>query len=97
MNFVALETEVVERWREARVDEYGNALEPIVADELHAFPCRHCLRDAEIGEPMLLVSHSPFALPGPFKEVGPLFVHANGCARLALCCSCTSAAGCSAW
>src|SRR6478672_10971607 len=81
MNIVALETEVVERWRAARIDEYGNALTPIVADEPHAFPCRHCLRDAEPGEPMLLASHIPFALAGPYKEVGPVFVHAERCAR----------------
>jgi uncharacterized protein DUF1203 len=80
-NIVALPTEIVERWRARGVDEYGNALEPIVADRPAAFPCRHCLRDAEPGEAMLLASHSPFTLPGPYKEVGPLFVHASPCPR----------------
>ncbi len=83
MHIIPLATEVVERWRERRVDEQGNGLEPIVADEPAAFPCRHCLRDAEPGEEMLLVSHSPFAQPGPYKETGPLFVHARPCARFA--------------
>src|SRR3954465_7819137 len=83
MHIVALPTEVVERWRTRRVDESGNALTPIVSDAPAAFPCRHCLRDAEPGEPMLLASHSPFALPGPYKEVGPVFVHAAPCARFA--------------
>jgi hypothetical protein len=81
MHIIPLATEVVERWRSRGVDEYGNTLTPIVADEPGAFPCRHCLRDAAVGEPMLLVSHSPFALPGPYKEVGPVFVHAEACAR----------------
>jgi hypothetical protein len=83
MHIVALPTEVVERWRTRRVDESGNTLIPIVADAPAAFPCRHCLRDAEPGEPMLVASHSPFALPGPYKEVGPVFVHAEPCARFA--------------
>lgn len=80
-NIVALPSEVAERWRLAAVDEYGNALDPIVADKPAAFPCRHCLRDAEPGEAMLLASHSPFALPGPYREVGPVFVHAASCPR----------------
>jgi hypothetical protein len=83
MHIIPLATEVVERWRNSGVDEYGNTLNPIVADAPAAFPCRHCLRDAEPGEPMLLASHSPFALPGPYKEVGPVFVHAEACARFA--------------
>jgi hypothetical protein len=76
---VPLPTEVAERWRATGSDDYGNPLAPIVADAPNAFPCRHCLRDAEPGEPMLLASHSPFALPGPYKEVGPVFVHARAC------------------
>lgn len=81
MHIIALATEVAERWRQRGVDEHGNPLTPIVADKPAAFPCRHCLRDAEPGEPMLLASHSPFALAGPFKEVGPVFVHAEPCTR----------------
>lgn len=81
MHIIPLATELVERWRERRVDDYGNALAPIVADKPAAFPCRHCLRDAEPGDEMLLASHSPFAQPGPYKETGPLFVHARPCAR----------------
>jgi hypothetical protein len=83
MHIIALATEVAERWRREGVDDHGNRLTPIVADEPASFPCRHCLRDAEPGEPMLLASHSPFALPGPYKEVGPIFVHADACARFA--------------
>lgn len=83
MHIIALATEVAERWRRTGVDEHGNRLTPIVADKPAAFPCRHCLRDAEPGEAMLLASHSPFAQPGPYKEVGPVFVHARACARFA--------------
>jgi hypothetical protein len=78
---VPLDTDLVDRWRTAGADDYGNPLTPVVADKPAAFPCRHCLRDAEPGEPLLLASHSPFALPGPYKEVGPVFVHAERCER----------------
>ncbi len=81
MTIIALPTDVVERWRTAGVDEQGNRLTPIVADRPAAFPCRHCLRDAEPGEALLLASYSPFALHGPYKEIGPVFVHARPCAR----------------
>jgi hypothetical protein len=81
MNIIALATEIADGWRRAGVDAYGNVLAPIVVDRPHAFPCRHCLRDGEPGESMLLASHSPFALPGPYKEVGPVFVHARPCER----------------
>lgn len=83
MHIIPLATEVVERWRQRRVDDEGNRLEPIVADKPAAFPCRHCLRDAEPGEEMLLASHSPFAQAGPYKERGPVFVHARACERFA--------------
>jgi len=81
MHIVSLPSELVDRWRRDGVDDYGNRLRPAIADAPHAFPCRHCLRDAEPGEPMLLASHSPFDQPGPYKEVGPVFVHAQACAR----------------
>jgi len=80
-HILALPTDVVERWRSAGVDEYGNRLTPIVADRPAAFPCRHCLQDAEPGEKLLLAGHSPFAQAGPYKEVGPVFVHAEPCTR----------------
>jgi Protein of unknown function (DUF1203) len=80
-HIITLPTDVADRWRTAKIDDYGNPLAPIVADKPAAFPCRHCLRDAEPGELLLLASHSPFAQPGPYKEVGPVFVHASRCER----------------
>ena len=55
--------------------------ERVIADEPHSFPCRHCLSDAIPGEGLVLASHSPFDQPGPYREVGPVFVHAEPCAR----------------
>ncbi len=67
--------------RTRRADEHGNAaLEAIIADSHPGYPCRVCLRDAQVGEPMLLFSYSPFERPRPYQSVGPIFVHAEACA-----------------
>ncbi len=50
-------------------------------------PLRCCLRPAEPGERIALVSYAPLrrwaretgARPGPYDEVGPVFVHAGRC------------------
>lgn len=78
---IPLDTSVAEGLRARRADAEGNALQPQVADEPNAFPCRHCLRDAEPGEPMLLASYSPFQTQNTYREIGPVFVHADRCAR----------------
>lgn len=40
-------------------------------------PCRDVLRRARPGEDLILASHSAFAMPGPYKEYGPIFVLAE--------------------
>jgi len=42
-------------------------------------PCRRCLRNAEIGEALVLVPYNPFTLESPYAGEGPVFVHADGC------------------
>jgi|SRR5579862_1442510 len=82
MSFVvtALASEVARDARSASRDEHGNVLS---AEIQHAGgnPCRHCLRRADAGERLVLFSYSPFAVRNPYKEVGPVFVHADGCER----------------
>jgi len=50
-----------------------------VADEKPSFPCRQCLRDAEIGEELLLVSHDPFRVDSPYRSASPIFLHRRPC------------------
>jgi hypothetical protein len=70
-----------------------SGLDPATADELRArggigyvtdehpgFPCRQCLRDAEIGEEMILVSHDPFTASSPYRSASPIFLHRSPCA-----------------
>ncbi len=78
---VALDLAVAEQLRATRADEYGNvALREVTADATPGYPCRVCLRDAAIGEKMLLFSYSPFPQPHPYRTVGPIYVHAQACA-----------------
>jgi hypothetical protein len=50
-----------------------------VADEKPGFPCRQCLRDAEIGDELLLVSFDPFTLDSPYRSASPIFLHRQPC------------------
>ena len=50
-----------------------------VADEKPGFPCRQCLRDAEIGEELLLVSYDPFTVDSPYRSASPIFLHREPC------------------
>jgi hypothetical protein len=50
-----------------------------VADEKPGFPCRQCLRDAEIGDEMMLVSYDPFEGSSPYRCASPIFIHRFGC------------------
>jgi hypothetical protein len=59
----------------------------IMIDESGGSPLRCCLRDARPGEKIALVSYAPLrrwaaesgADPGPYEELGPVFVHPEQC------------------
>ena len=51
-----------------------------VADSKPGYPCRQCLRDAELGDEMLLVSYDPFAATSPYRCASPIFIHSTSCA-----------------
>jgi Protein of unknown function (DUF1203) len=54
-----------------------------VADEHPGYPCRQCLKDAEIGEELLLVSFDPFTIDSPYRSASPIFLHRAPCVPLA--------------
>lgn len=50
-------------------------------DDAHGYPCRRCLRDAEPGETVVLLSYDPFLESGsPYRQPGPIYVHDRPCA-----------------
>lgn len=55
-----------------------------VADESPGYPCRACLRDAAVGEELVLVSHDPFAgwdaaESSPYRSASPIYLHRRDC------------------
>ena len=56
----------------------------VTADESPGYPCRACLRDAALGEELVLVSHDPFAgwsagETSPYRSTSPIFLHRREC------------------
>ena len=77
---VPMPTETAMRFRATMRDDAGNAIIRRTVTEPGA-PCRHCLREAELGEEVLLGSYN---LPGPrgiYWTPSPIFVHAHDCER----------------
>lgn len=50
-----------------------------VADDHPGYPCRQCLRDAEVGEELILGSHDPFTVDTPYRSASPIFLHREPC------------------
>jgi Protein of unknown function (DUF1203) len=64
-------------------DQLRKQRDPIVyvADDFPGYPCRECLRDAAIGEELILVSHDAFEKRSPYRSSSPIFIHRVSCAR----------------
>jgi hypothetical protein len=80
----AIDAKVVRQLLEA--DDAGNPPRLLTDDEGGA-PLRCCLRPARPGEPVALVAYAALrrwaretgAEPGPYDEVGPVFIHPEPC------------------
>jgi hypothetical protein len=75
----ALDPARLDAVRRAGVDEHGNAFTPYPASG-SGEPLRCCLRFAHAGEPIALISWAPFTEVSPWREVGPVYIHAERCA-----------------
>jgi hypothetical protein len=64
--------------RRAGDDGHGNAFVPFAATG-DGEPLRCCLRHARAGESIALISFAPFEQVSPWREVGPVYVHAEAC------------------
>lgn len=79
-----IEPDVLDQLRER--DDAGNPPRLLV-DEEGGSPLRCCLRPIRPGEKVALVSYAPLrrwaartgAEPGPYDEVGPVFIHPEPC------------------
>ena len=64
--------------RTTGADGHGNRLHPFAASG-QGEPLRCCLRYAEPGEQITLISYAPFEHPSVWREVGPVYIHAAQC------------------
>ncbi|GAB6902435.1 hypothetical protein JCM9957A_55260 [Kineosporia succinea] len=77
LHVAAIDPRRLDAVRASGEDGHGNRLESFAAggDE----PLRCCLRSAEAGEPISLISYAPFDHPSVWTEVGPVYVHTGRC------------------
>jgi hypothetical protein len=64
--------------RTTGTDGHGNQFRPFAATG-RGEPLRCCLRYAEPGEQITLISYAPFDHPSVWTEVGPVYIHAARC------------------
>jgi len=77
---VALPTSVAEAARKAAAENRSDHRITVV-DDPNTAPCRHCLRWAQPGERVILFPYDVIPAGRPYSERGPIFVHAEPCAR----------------
>ena len=64
--------------RSSGADGHGNRVRPFAATG-QGEPLRCCLRYADPGERIALISYAPFEHPSVWREVGPVYIHAASC------------------
>jgi hypothetical protein len=74
----AIDPDRLELIRTTGTDGHGNQLRPFAATG-QGEPLRCCLRYAEPGEQITLISYAPFEQPSVWREVGPVYIHAAQC------------------
>jgi hypothetical protein len=75
---LAIDPAHLEAVRTTGADGHGNHLRPFAAAG-EGEPLRCCLRYAEAGEQITLISYAPFEHPSVWREVGPVYIHAARC------------------
>jgi len=61
-------------------DAYGLLPETRRSDG-DGYPCRHCLRNIDAGEDVMVLAYRPFSALQPYAETGPVFLHRAPCRR----------------
>jgi hypothetical protein len=80
IRFSSLPTDRAEAYWSGAADANGQVPEVHVSDG-DGVPCRHCQQDVAKGERYLILAYRPFPEPQPYAEIGPIFLHAERCAR----------------
>jgi hypothetical protein len=77
IHVVAIDPARLAAMRASGFDEHGNPFGGYRAVGWE--PLRCCLRSASPAESIALISYAAFTTPSPWREVGPVFVHADEC------------------
>ncbi len=91
---IPIASELSARWGQSGMDDAGNRLRRVTAQarpmapdgsrpDGTGAPCRHCLRDAAIGDELLLGSYLMPRPQGIYWTPSPIFVHATPCEQFA--------------
>ncbi len=75
----AISSDHLDSIRNSGLDGHGNKLRSFAASGGQGEPLRCCLRYAESGEEITLISYAPFDHPSVWTEVGPVYIHAARC------------------
>jgi hypothetical protein len=73
----ALPADVLDDTRASGVDVSGNPIERMITEGVE--PLRCCLRNAGPGEQAILFGYEPTIPASPYREIGPVFAHAQRC------------------
>jgi hypothetical protein len=77
IEYTAIDLDRLDAMRAAGTDEYANPWQAMPAQGWE--PLRCCLQRATEGEPIALITYSPWTRPHPWLEAGPVFVHFGHC------------------
>ena len=80
IQFEALPGDAVAKLRAGAPDAYGHPPGRRISDG-GGTPCRHCLEGIAEGSAVLVLAWRPFTTLQPYVETGPIFLHAEACAR----------------
>lgn len=80
LHFTAMPSDIAAAYRNGAPDANGLPPERHISDG-DGVPCRHCLSNVAAGEAFLILAHRPFPALQPYAEAGPIFLHADACAR----------------
>lgn len=75
----AIPAERLDQMRRNGVDDAGDPFVPFENADPDGAPLRCCLREARTGERLALIAYRPDGTARAYREIGPVFVHADQC------------------
>jgi hypothetical protein len=82
ISFIAMPAADAKHLWNGGADAYGRQPETMTSDG-PGYPCRHCLKNIDAGEELLVFAYRPFPELQPYAETGPVFLHKEPCERYA--------------